>query len=305
MNSDDAALNRTAAAAQNPPRHSLIHRLLSTLVGRGRDSSGPSVDSLRTPGILSDALPLSAAEWETLYATAVSSMAMTRHDLRGVFSAVLHGAQMLTNEFDGSADERSFSDAQLLHIAQVIRRGVERAERIVENSVPRYPGLEKEHPFMAPVDEIIDALLMLFPDAKAHLEPADPAALRLLYPRVSLFGVIHELVANSVKHAATQPEVSISWALKGQRFCLSIEDNGPGISPSLSSSNLDLESVRRRTDHQRTGLDAVHCIIAASRGLLLFRRSERMGGTQALVEFPVIGAWRGDRYQHFGARHEP
>jgi C4-dicarboxylate-specific signal transduction histidine kinase len=85
-------------------------------------------------------------------------------------------------------------------------------------------------------------------------------------------------------------KVSVTWAVHQSRFHCSVEDSGPGITADLSASYLPFDALKLGVT-QGEGLRALWTIVRSSSGLLLFRRSPALGGTQAFIELPVLGYW--------------
>ena len=139
--------------------------------------------------------------------------------------------------------------------------------------------------------------------ASIHVRVADPQLLKLIYPARSLYFVLHELITNSTKHSNDSAEVVVSWQMRAERFVCTVEDNGPGISANLSTTYLPVDALLPH-DRVGEGLWLTGRVTDSSDGLLLFRRSSALGGTEVLIEFPVVGYWNGDDLRQFNDVYE-
>jgi signal transduction histidine kinase len=141
------------------------------------------------------------------------------------------------------------------------------------------------------VDEVVDAFTPIARKTGSRLElsvpeedveiDADPAQLK------RLFGI---LVDNALRHG-NPGTVEISVTRAGDSVRVSVEDPGPGISPSLLPRVFERfargsSSSRSSTDGHGLGLAIARTIVSAHGGTISLERSA-LGGTAARVVLPT------------------
>jgi signal transduction histidine kinase len=220
-----------------------------------------------------EAAGLSNSEMRRLFEIAMSSIAGARHGLMSKLTGVLALAEL--------AEKRPDVARPLL-----LTRAAREAALIAENSL-RLWWREDEDPFAAKPSEVVEVIRSTFLDARITVGGTEPVSFRLIYPAAALFVVVHELVSNALRHSGNV-ECLVSWQMRNRRFACSVEDSGGGISARLTDSYVPLDALEIAPD-RLGGLDLTWRVMRASGGLLLFRRSSVLHGSEALIEFPVLG----------------
>jgi signal transduction histidine kinase len=80
---------------------------------------------------------------------------------------------------------------------------------------------------------------------ECRFEGIEPAGCDDLITRTHLYRIAREAVLNAIKHGGAT-RIDISLASAGERFALSIRDNGTGIARDLARGGIGLPSMRHR-----------------------------------------------------------
>lgn len=152
------------------------------------------------------------------------------HELKNPLTAILGHVEIL----DGNVD----LPHGVLHSLDVIERGGQRMQRLVEDLLVLSRADQEAHPFEpAPVDlvEVVDEVLdllgveVLRRDLTVHREVPDGEVLAW-GERQELYQVVNNLVSNAVKYTPAGGEVTVRIAPSGESVLLAVADTGLGMS---------------------------------------------------------------------------
>lgn len=238
---------------------------------------------------------LTRSEMYRLFQIAMSAIPGARHDLRGALNVILVSTQIAKRH---TPDQDEFSS-----VMTRIETAAMDAFQIVEASLTfRQPRHEKIDSFVAQPAVIVQLVGSVCPKVRVTIEKSDVGPLSLIFPASALFIMLHELVVNAARHSGDFAEVLVSWQIRDQRFVCTVDDNGPGMR-GLTDSYLPVDALEINA-RGHSGLFLVLDVLDSSGGLLLFRRSATLKGTQVLVEFPVVGYFVGDKLTRFADVYE-
>jgi signal transduction histidine kinase len=236
---------------------------------------------------------LTRREIYELFQIALSSVASARHALNNALGAVLALTEL--------AKISPKSDTDISPFLLQIERSARAAGLIVEASLDFWPSPDMKYdPFVVQPSALIQLISSNCHGANIILEESARTTLSLIYPVPALFIAIHELIGNAVRHSGNSVQVIVSWRMRNERFVCTVDDSGPGLCKDLTDSYLPSDALDISTRPNR-GVRLVRAILDSSRGLLLFRRSDILKGTQVLLEFPVVGYYAGEdliRFSH-------
>ena len=110
--------------------------------------------------------------------------------------------------------------------------------------------------------------------------------------------IVSNLITNAVRHTPSATGIRVSCSRVGSSVVTVVDDDGPGISPSIVAALLDGDSsAQRRSEgaYLDSGLGLPFCRLATERmgGQLRIVRSDR-GGACIVVELPADGASGGE-----------
>jgi hypothetical protein len=226
------------------------------------------------------------------------------HDLRSHFLKIRTGAAAIEEllEENGFNVKDIEEREELMSMLKIIVRGAESADRLVHRDDE---FRKQENPFIANPGDAWANLSPEYPDAGMSIRDGTILSIDLVYPISALTAIMNELLWNASRHRGEKTQcacIQASWHMTRERFVCSIEDNGPGIIPDMPRgfvSLLDLADTMIQDQDTPTmdqsigfsGLRVVAHILDVSEGILLFRRSRTLGGTEALFEIPTIGVW--------------
>jgi signal transduction histidine kinase len=226
---------------------------------------------------------LNLEQMERLFRISFATIPGVRHNLRNKLSAVLVGLRACK-----TAAEREWKEQlaeRLDHASMAARASLETVDAAL--NFYRAPG-RASHPFIASPRDVLESIKSTTPDLSFSFGTCEPLMLEFVYPSSALFTLLQELVGNAQRHSHDAAVVVVSWEMRGQRFVCHVEDNGPGISDDLTASYLPWEALALPIS---SGLALMQEIIRSSEGLLLFRRSKILNGTDVLIELPVLDYW--------------
>ncbi len=204
------------------------------------------------------------------------------HDLRTPLTSISGNADML---LDNSA---TLSEAERLLLTKNIYEDATWLTGVVENllMVTRFEhgrvSLSREVELLDDVVE--DALRHVSPDASKHDIEYCPAS-ELLLVRVDghvMVQVVVNLVNNAITHTQGGSHIKIMAQREGEFAIVSVEDNGPGISPEDQPHIFEPFYTTRRVvaDGRRgfgLGLPLCRAIVEAHGGTLCYRQAEPHG----------------------------
>ena len=120
--------------------------------------------------------------------------------------------------------------------------------------------------------EVIDTLKPAFAvrgvKSRVIAAPGTPARLRVMGEWNRLLRVLHNLLQNALRHSLAQGVVTVTIAREGTQVCVTVDDDGPGISPEIVPQ-LFQKFVRGRGASGKAGLGLFFCRITV----------EQWGGT--------------------------
>ena len=166
------------------------------------------------------------------------------HDLRNPLAAVLNSLYLLRVSL-----KEDLTEQQGRHI-QVAEREIAKAASIVEH-ITEYVRPRK--PVLAPFElgELIEEILEVTPTRAAVTVLVDVPLISLIGDRVQVGQVLTNLVTNALDAVGERGCVRIAASVESRRVVLSVEDDGPGIRPSLKDRIFEPFYT---TKHQGTGL---------------------------------------------------
>lgn len=244
-------------------------------------------------------LNLSLDEVRHLLGIAVSALGSFRHDLTSKLSVPV--TILTTMERDAFWDWTRDEQKDLIALA---KKNAIHAGEICETGLSFTRIIRDFDPFVTDVLGVISKIQNLHDDVIFDVTPETTNEhINLIYPESAFFLIINGLIENSEKHGIDKPKVRLTFRTHGNKFICVVEDNGPGISGTVSGSYLPWDQIHhflgRREDSSALGLSAIYTIICASEGLLLFGRSNSLGGTEVLIELPVLGFWDNNQIERF------
>jgi len=142
--------------------------------------------------------------------------------------------------------------------------------------------------------QALQGLISRYPKVSIELSKTSPGTLYIPFPGNVLFGVMTELVNNSIKHGGRDKDIKIKidWKVTTEGFILIVADNG--IATQLRSSSfvpyrlfLSIMNIRSGKSFRGSGLDIISDLLARTEGSLLFSRSRDLGGLLARVHIPI------------------
>ncbi len=121
-----------------------------------------------------------------------------------------------------------------------------------------------------------------------QLEWQAPAGLRLPWDREDILELLGNLLDNACKWA--QQKVQIIIAIEQNNYCITIDDDGPGIAPELREQVINRGTrIDEQVQGHGLGLGIVRDIVEHCRGELLLEGSP-LGGLRVIIRLPVTRA---------------
>ena len=227
---------------------------------------------LAEPGTPAAPLPAAADEEERL----------RRHDLRNALHAVTSTHELLKrfgadlSETERTQFERSLED----ECARVSRLAVRRASlhaRELGHALEAVLLAERAPCAMARID--------LVPDLPA----TQPAATSALSPDHAA-RALQNLLVNAREALAGRDggRIEVSLRCEGELWCLTVEDDGPGIAPELAG-RLFKQGASSKGTGRGSGLASIASTLRALGGSIVAGRS-RLGGARFALRWPLVVA---------------
>ncbi len=257
-------------------------------------------------------LKLSKQQLYRLFQISWSSIDGLRHDVMGPLIAIVGNAELLLAKYSGSNTPSRGSSEPLpsdetRHGLKMIVDCATRLRRILRFALRNYNKANDSEPYddqlIAEPHALVQLILDDYPNAVIRFGACEPPLIRLIYPTQSLLIMLDELITNAIRHSGSSVKVVISWEMRAERFACTIDDSGPGISTDLSDSYLPLDALSLPI-RQGDGLWVTWKIVRCSGGMLLFRRSPSLHGTQVLMDIPVVGYWNNKELRQFDGVYE-
>jgi light-regulated signal transduction histidine kinase (bacteriophytochrome) len=239
-------------------------------------------------------LNLSLDEIRHLFRITLSAIGSLRHDLTnalGTFGSIVDTIERVGFSHFTPEEEKS--------LISTCKKAAIRAGKIGTTGLSFTSLFRDFDPFVTDISGMISEIQNLHPDVIFDIFIEEKIkSVHLIYPESALFSIMNGLVDNSEKHGTDKPKVRLTFRMHGNKFVCVVEDNGPGITGAVWGSYLPLDQLDQlytlldqREDSVAYGLWEICTIILASEGLLLFGRSNSLGGTEVLVELPILGFW--------------
>jgi signal transduction histidine kinase len=176
--------------------------------------------------------------------------AILSHDLRAPVANLISFLHLQKEDNDLLSPEAAIAQEQrITRAAENLLQNMESmllwSKGQMENFKPEIKSI--------PVQLVFDYLRDLFADYESiRFEFVNPAQLQINTDENYLKTIMQNLTANAVKVLQNQPDGKITWNayLKGENICITISDNGPGLSQEQAKQLFEKESVV----NLRTGL---------------------------------------------------
>ena len=199
------------------------------------------------------------------------------HDLRNPLAAVLNSLYLLRVSLN-----EDLTEEQERHI-QVAEREITKATSIVEH-ITEYVRPRK--PTFAPfgLGQLVGEILEVTPARAGVTVLLEVPPMTLVGDRIQIGQVLTNLVTNALDAVGERGCLRIAASVEGRRAVLTVEDNGPGIEPSLEDRIFEPFYT---TKHQGTGLGLaiVRRLIEANGGSITLDH-DASKGTRFLLSFP-------------------
>jgi K+-sensing histidine kinase KdpD len=244
---------------------------------------------------------LSQDELRILWRIATGGVNSFRHELGHHFALI---SLRLRHCSDMSALPSDMQNLLLQDIQRFIedfQSFYERLTDICRHTFAAIDDMSKHDPFILDISNTLSIIKELYPSHCIDIVHTHTELLKVIYPEATFYMILHELTQNAIKHSDHPVRIRVTVKMHGHRLCCVVEDSGPGITHSTSY----IPVTDTITLPQSGGLIGVADLIYVSHGLLLFRRSRELGGTEVLIELPVLGALVGDRSRRFPFPIEP
>ncbi len=199
------------------------------------------------------------------------------HDLRNPLAAVLNSLYLLRVSLN-----EDLTEEQERHI-QVAEREIAKATSIVEH-ITEYVRPRK--PTFAPFElgQLIEEIVEVTPARGGVTVLVEVPPISLVGDRIQIGQVLTNLVTNALDAVGERGHLRIAASIEGRRVVLTVEDNGPGIEPSLENRIFEPFYT---TKHQGTGLGLaiVRRLVEANGGSITLDH-DTSRGTRFLLSFP-------------------
>jgi two-component system sensor histidine kinase/response regulator len=206
-------------------------------------------------------------------------LAIVSHDPRGPLSAIAIAADSLVDE-DSRADR--------VRLAGAIRRGVDRAEKLIRDLL-EVSRIEAGHLEVSP--RPVEVALLLQQAVRDHELVTRDASVAIttsvadgtgavLADRDRINQVLGNLISNSIKYAKSGGSIALSAEVQGDVVAISVADRGPGIAPESLPYLFDRFWQGRKQRRGSAGLG-----LAIAKGIV-----EAHGGSIGVASAPGEGA---------------
>jgi signal transduction histidine kinase len=230
---------------------------------------------------------LSKEQLIDLFNIAFSVISLAKHDLIG--NSILPLTLMLERWSRGFVElspEQSKRNLEELHT--VLRK----LRELFNTYFQRRSHSEFDDSFISRPFDLVESIRGIHSNSEISIASDSLITLEIVYPENILFGILTELVQNSEKHNTSNSRIVIKWHVEGKQFQCEVHDNGVGIAPTIGPGFYPLDALIHRNDLQlngESGLSILNRIIVLSKGILLFSKSQLLGGTLVYFELPVFG----------------
>jgi signal transduction histidine kinase len=206
------------------------------------------------------------------------------HELRTPLTSVLANLELLTEELGGEQAET----------AEAALRSTRRMRRLVGDLLLLARADAKRVQPHRPTDlseVLIEAASELGPMAEHHELSLAPEPVIVEGVRDELHRLVLNLLENAVRHTPPGTRVSASTATVDGEAVLTVQDDGPGISPTLEKRVFE-RFVRGGRDGGRgsgLGLAIVRAVAESHGGTVILERPEGGTGTRFVIRIPSAG----------------
>jgi len=202
---------------------------------------------------------------------------LLRHDLGNDVHAILNQIEWAeltqsagTNDFNDSMESIKAIVFRMTSLLKSVGRSIEELDATLGAMLTKISSSsQKAHPGITVHVNIGDN----------ETRDCDIAGLRLLPT------VLDNLIRNSAEHSGRDVEVFVSAWIEGNRFCMEVKDNGPGISEEIRS-RLFMKGVS--TGEGGLGLYLTRRIMEAYNGSIILLDSGPDEGACFILELPFI-----------------
>ena len=226
------------------------------------------------------------SETETMLVRQREFVADASHELRTPLTSVLANLELLTEELRGEQAET----------AQAALRSTKRMRRLVGDLLLLARADAKRAPRRASTVDLREVLLEaageLGPMAEEHELSIDARTAVVGGERDDLHRLTLNLIENAVRHTPPGTRIRATTALDDGHAVLTVEDDGPGITPEIEGRLFE-RFVRGGRDGGRgsgLGLAIVRAVAESHRGTVALERPASGTGTRFVIRLPVKNA---------------
>jgi signal transduction histidine kinase len=263
-------------------------------IERTRDASGrlphPEAEDeiaelARTLESMLGALDAARSDTQAMLDRQREFVADASHELRTPLTSVLANLELLTEELGGEQAET----------AEAALRSTRRMRRLVGDLLLLARADARRIQPHRPTnlaEVLIEAASELGPMAERHelSIAADPVVVEGV--RDELHRLILNLLENAVRHTPPGTPVSASTAREGEDAIITVQDDGPGISPALEQRVFERFVRGGREGGRGSGLGlAIVRAVAQSHGGSVSLQRPQSGGTRFVIRIPLAGVW--------------
>jgi signal transduction histidine kinase len=203
------------------------------------------------------------------------------HELRTPLTSVLANLELLAEELDGEQADS----------AQAALRATRRMRRLVGDLLLLARADAKRAPTQRPTDLatiVTEAAAELGPLAETHelSIAAEPAVVPGI--RDDLYRMVLNLLENAVKHTPPGTHISAATTSDGAVATITVEDDGPGISPALERRVFErfVRGTGNPGQGSGLGLAIVRAVVESHGGTVRLERPAEDAGTRFVVTLP-------------------
>ncbi|WP_424002152.1 PAS domain S-box protein [Haloarcula salina] len=222
---------------------------------------------------------------------------LLRHEVLNGMTVVLGATERLMDALDEGDERRAL-------VEQIDGRGVEmvdtvqRVRRVLRQIADESPEIEP-HDIASIVDDCASRLEADYPAAAVTVDA--PATAPVLADEL-LEEVVYNVLVNAVEHNdADDPSAWVSVAVDGETTAVSIEDDGPGIDPTIRDRVFGRDGLHTTpVSASGFGLHFVETMVTRYGGSVRVEDRDPRG-TRVVVELPTAdGDWPGPAAPHEG-----
>ena len=211
------------------------------------------------------------------------------HDLLSTLATVRGHLHLLTLSLQRLTSERVSKDALTTTDLQEF---ADSAERLVAAGIRMHTFIDKHvrgfrdhaygNPFRSRPSKILEIVLK---DVQVTVSTEGDQDLEFTFPANVLAAIFSELISNVAEHSGKErADALIIWRHNNAFFECEIHDNGPGVVGGTTSM-VPYDFIRKQAHGK--GLDLIDRVITTARGIVLFGKSEKLGGTKVFLKIPV------------------